>query len=375
MYFADRQYGHRRRAVARDKTVAAFLDLGCELRKAGRDAANRAEGLAAGLTRLWHGETPDEPTLVARVRACLGHTVSHPHAVSVQANEQGQVVLSGPVLASEWKDLVKRVESVRGVREVINQLTVYRSAEGVPELQGGSGPRPQSLLERERWPPAIRAGVCTLGGAAVFAGVRRNNPGGWATAMAGAALLTRAVLNKSFTNALGIAGNDDSVHINKTIHIAAPLEAVYNFWANVENFPRFMSHLREVRHLGNGRSRWVADGPAGVPVAWEAETTCQVSNVRLGWKSVPGSIVRTAGEVRFDPEAEDLTRVEIRMSYTPPAGVVGHAVASMLGANPKSEIDQDLVRLKSLLETGRTRAHGHRVLLEGVGTGSYTRVV
>src|SRR5262249_33404952 len=209
--------------IARLKPLPALRGPACERGKAGRDPANRAEGLAAGLPRLWHGETPDEPRLVARVRACLGHAVSHPHAISVQANELGQVVLSGPVLASEWKDVVKRVESVRGVREVINQLSVYRSAEGISQLQGGSGPRPQSVLERERWPPAIRAGVCTLGGAAVLAGVRQNNPGGWATAMAGAALLTRAALNKSFTNALGIAGNADAVHINKTIHIAAPL--------------------------------------------------------------------------------------------------------------------------------------------------------
>src|SRR5215831_12197138 len=82
MYFADRQYGHRRRAIARDKTVAAFLDLGCELRKAGRDAANRAEGLAAGLTRLGLGRTRDKPPLVPRVRAGRGHTAGHPTAVS-----------------------------------------------------------------------------------------------------------------------------------------------------------------------------------------------------------------------------------------------------------------------------------------------------
>jgi uncharacterized membrane protein len=366
MYFADRQLGHRRRAIARDKTVSAFLDLGTELRKAGRDAANRAEGLASGLMQGWRNDTPDEARLVPRIRACIGHVVSHPHAISVYVNPAGQVVLSGPVLAREAKDLLRSVSSVPGVREVLNQLGVYRDAEGVPELQGGRGPRPQSLLDRERWPPAWRVGLGTLGGAAVLAGVRQNGPAGWATAMAGAALLTRAALNKGFANALGLAGNADAVHIDKTIHIAAPVEAVYCFWANVENFPRFMSHLREVRDLGNGKSRWVADGPAGVPVTWEAETTTQIANVKLAWKSVPGSVIRTAGEVRFEPEATDLTRVEIRMSYTPPAGVVGHAIATLLGANPKNEIDRDLVRLKSLLETGRTRAHGHRVMLEGV---------
>ena len=35
-----------------------------------------------------------------------------------------------------------------------------------------------------------------------------------------------------------------AVDIVKTLHMQAPLEEVFHFWANVENFPRFMTHIK-----------------------------------------------------------------------------------------------------------------------------------
>ena len=46
----------------------------------------------------------------------------------------------------------------------------------------------------------------------------------------------------------------------------------------------------------------------------------------------------------------------VTMSYTPPAGALGHAVARLFGADPKSGLNDDLLRMKVFLETGR-RAH------------------
>jgi len=44
--------------------------------------------------------------------------------------------------------------------------------------------------------------------------------------------------------------------------------------------------------------------------------------------------------------------VDIRLSYNPPGGAIGHVVAKLFGADPKSEMDEDLRRLKTALETG-----------------------
>jgi hypothetical protein len=52
------------------------------------------------------------------------------------------------------------------------------------------------------------------------------------------------------------------------------------------------------------------------------------------------------------------------MSYNPPAGAIGHAIATLFGADPKRAMDEDMLRLKSLLEEGKTRADGEPVRLE-----------
>jgi uncharacterized membrane protein len=74
--------------------------------------------------------------------------------------------------------------------------------------------------------------------------------------------------------------------------------------------------------------------------------------------------------VRFDPNPDGGTRITIRMCYTPPLGVLGHAFAQMLGVDPKRDMDEDLVRLKSLIEYGKTRAHGGTVHREQLGAPS-----
>jgi uncharacterized membrane protein len=38
------------------------------------------------------------------------------------------------------------------------------------------------------------------------------------------------------------------------------------------------------------------------------------------------------------------------MSYDPPAGILGHGVAKLFGADPSNQMDDDLVRLKSYIE-------------------------
>jgi Elongation factor P (EF-P) KOW-like domain len=64
------------------------------------------------------------------------------------------------------------------------------------------------------------------------------------------------------------------------------------------------------------------------------------------------------GVARFDKDENGGTRIGIRMFYKPPGGVIGHYLAALLGSDAKHDMDDDLVRLKSLIELGRTRAHG-----------------
>jgi uncharacterized membrane protein len=133
---------------------------------------------------------------------------------------------------------------------------------------------------------------------------------------------------------------------------------VYAFWTNYQNFPLFMSNIREIRDLGGGRSHWLVSGPGGAPIEWNALLTEQVPNERIAWRSEPGSMLDNAGVIRFRPESNG-TRVDLRFCYNPPIGGAGQAVAELLGADPRAKLNEDLGRLKALLEgTARSDTHG-----------------
>jgi uncharacterized membrane protein len=140
-----------------------------------------------------------------------------------------------------------------------------------------------------------------------------------------------------------------TVDIQKTLFVGAPVERVYGFWTDYENFPRFMSSVREVQDLGGGRSHWVVSGPGGVPLEWDSVLTEQIPGETIAWRSRPGSMLENAGAVRFTPDGAG-TRVDLRFCYNPPAGGAGQAVAELLGADPRAKLNEDLGRLKALLE-------------------------
>lgn len=151
-----------------------------------------------------------------------------------------------------------------------------------------------------------------------------------------------------------------AVDIQKTLYIDAPVDRVYAFWTNYENFPLFMSHVREVEDLGGGRSRWSVSGPGGAPIEWTAMLTRLEPEQTIAWRSESGSMLENAGMVRFIPSGTG-TRVDLRFCYHPPAGGAGQAVAELLGTDPRLKLNEDLGRMKALLEaTNRSELHGKK---------------
>jgi uncharacterized membrane protein len=97
---------------------------------------------------------------------------------------------------------------------------------------------------------------------------------------------------------------------------------------------------------------------------WDAIVTDWVPKQFIGWTSIEGSEVVTSGQVRFRGAADNQTEIDIRLEYAPPAGVLGRAVASLFGDNPKQAMDEDLARLKSLLEAERAGGKQEGLVLE-----------
>jgi uncharacterized membrane protein len=352
MYFIDPVTGRRRRALVGDKLHRVqnlSRDLGD---KAIHDLKNRTQGIAAQ-ARHWFRPTepPTDKTLEARVRSRLGRVITHPAAVEVAAKE-GAIVLRGPILTKEIPTLLNCVNKIPGVQSVDNQLEAHESPENVPDLQGQRKRARSAELIRETWTPGLRLIAGALGIGLIGHGIRRGSSLGVATGTLGGALALRAGTNLPLKRLTGIGAGPKAMVLKKTLHIHAPVEEVFGFWSNFENFPKFMTHVREVALLENNRSHWVVDGPAHTSLEWNAEVSSTVPNRFLAWKSVDRSAIRHSGSVHFEP-VEGATRVHVQMDYNPPAGALGYLLATLLGANPKRQFDDDMIRMKSFLETGK----------------------
>jgi len=162
-------------------------------------------------------------------------------------------------------------------------------------------------------------------------------------------------------NALGINTASDeerlptkrAIRVQKTLTLNAPAEKLYRFWRDIENLPRFMRHLHSVQRLDDHRSHWVASGPAGVRVEWDAEIITDVENEHLSWQSTEHADVYNTGAVHFHPVPHGRgTEMKIVIRYTPPAGALGTAFAKLFRENPEQQIAEDVRRFKSLIETG-----------------------
>jgi len=139
--------------------------------------------------------------------------------------------------------------------------------------------------------------------------------------------------------------------VHETIEVDAPVEDVYGYWSNFENFPSFMSNIEEVRMTGQDTSHWRVKGPLGKSVEFDARTTEMNPNRGIGWNTVDGEVM-TSGEVRFEEVTPSRTRVDVTMNYSdPPGGAVGETVANVL-SNPERNLTEDLGNFARIVESG-----------------------
>ena len=217
----------------------------------------------------------------------------------------------------------------------------------------------------ERWASAI-------GGAALAAyGVKQlkdRSPAGAALAAAGGALIYRGATGHCHVyGAAGIntaADRDDTrsalsgsrgVNVEEVVTINADADALFAFWRRFDLLPSFMTHLISVTEIDERHSHWVAKAPAGRTVQWHAEIINEVPGELIGWRTLDGADVVSAGSVRFMPAIGGRgTEVRVRLQYNPPAGKVGAALAWLLGHDPAATIREDLRRFKQLMEAGET---------------------
>jgi uncharacterized membrane protein len=352
MYLFDPRSGTRRRVLVRDQVTSRVRRSRESLGATWRDARNRGQGLITEACMLLKDRPVSDETLVQRVRASLGGLVRHPSSIAITA-DNGRIVLRGPIVSDEVDRVIAEVSRVRGVKAVVNELETHDKPSDIPGLQEDpgciqSGNRFELL--QENWSPTARMSVGIIGAALVAFGMLRRNIPGTALARLGAAAVTRASSNMPWKRITGVTAGYRAVDINKTVRIAAPLDRVFSFWAKYADFPKYTTHVQEVLEQGEGRSRWTVVGPAGIAVSWNAVITRFVPNQELVWRTEPDSAVQHAGTLKFRNNRDGTTSLHAHISYNPPLGAIGHGVATTIGADLKTLLEEDLLRIKTVLE-------------------------
>jgi uncharacterized membrane protein len=225
---------------------------------------------------------------------------------------------------------------------------------------GGGGDFSTNVGQSER----VASGVA--GGLMVVYGLSKGSLGGLLIAAAGAAVAHRGLTGHcSLYEKLGVSTADadahgrtppqklnrHGVHVEVSYTIDKPRQALYGFWRDFTNLPKFMGHLKSVTVQDGTRSHWVAEGPAGTAVSWDADVI----------NDVPGEVIAC---FRDGPPGRG-TEVSVTMQYIPPGGKIGAAIAKLLGHSGEGEVREDLRRFKQLMEAGEIpttdgQSHGSR---------------
>jgi uncharacterized membrane protein len=198
------------------------------------------------------------------------------------------------------------------------------------------------------------------GGALVGYAIKSRSKAGIALGLIGAGLLYRGTTGQCEAyRALGVntadTGDDVArdVHIEKSITIGVSPNELYKFWRNFENLPQFMEDLESVTPLDGNRSHWVAKGPAGKKVEWDAEIYNEKEGELIAWRSLPESDITNAGSVHFEEAPGGRgTYLKVVLNYNPPGGKAAQLFAKLFGKEPGQLVDSNLRRLKQLLEVG-----------------------
>ncbi|HTK10230.1 MAG TPA: SRPBCC family protein [Ktedonobacteraceae bacterium] len=124
-----------------------------------------------------------------------------------------------------------------------------------------------------------------------------------------------------------------------SVVVNAPVHQVYSLFSHFNDFPKFMSFVKEVTYQNETNSHWVAD-VAGRH-EWDAVNDQWVEDQQISWHSTQG--LNNFGSVTFEPQGPAETKVDVSISYEPPAGILGEMGEKLgVGSRFDSALQNDL---------------------------------
>lgn len=219
-------------------------------------------------------------------------------------------------------------------------------------------PRPDRKMA-----PQKRLLYGVAGGALLAFGLKQRSFLGALAAVVGTDLVTNGATGHHLHEFLGAVEHigprgtriphQVGVQVQRSVLVNTTRDEAYAFVRNLENLPRFLKHLRNVQIRDEKRSHWAVRGPGGKEVEWDAEIITDSPNDIISWRSLDHPDVKSAGSVHFEPAiGKRGTIIRVRMQYLPIGGALRAFVGKLFGDFPDLQLDEDLRRLKQVLETG-----------------------
>ncbi len=220
-----------------------------------------------------------------------------------------------------------------------------------------------NILSNPSW---RRSAPLIAGAALTVIGLTRRSKPGLALAAAGGAL--------AFAGWRANMSEQEEFIARASVLLNCPPEEAFRRYRNLEDLPKFMFHLKSVTKIGERQYRWIALGPVGIPIQWDAEIVDERENEFISWRSLPDSGLTAAGSVRFEKAANGRgTTLTAITHFDHPAGKLGYAISKLFGKDPNFLMQQDLRRFKALIEAGEIpttegQTHGPRSLKAAAAT-------
>ena len=202
--------------------------------------------------------------------------------------------------------------------------------------------------------PALPAvALAVLGGVLVGRSDRYQRSARAAATVGGLALIGAAARAPLLESLRRTGTERRSAHLNISLVVAQPVEVVFAFVRDFENFPCIIGALRQVRDYGDGRSHWCASTPSGGTLEWDTVTTKYVPNRVIAWQSVAHAPVRLTGLVRFVPQ-DSHTCLRLELDYQVRVGGLADALIALTTPTRGAELERDIRRLSTYLHTVRS---------------------
>jgi len=193
--------------------------------------------------------------------------------------------------------------------------------------------------------------VLAIAGGILVGRSDRLSRSGRAAATVGGLALIGAAARGPLLETMRRSGTDRrSASVRLSMVVEQPVEVVFAFIRDFENFPCIIGALRQVRDYGDGRSHWCASTPAGSSLEWDTVTTKYVPHRVIAWQSVPGSPMTMTGLVRFTPEGTH-TCLQLELDYRVNVGGLADALVALATPRREAELERDIRRLSTYLRT------------------------